>query len=591
VAAAALVALANFFPGWNYPVMLFGYTHTYGALGLSYMLLTVALAAVGSRAAGPFMLGLAPAVHPSLGVWTVVILSAATLLEHRRSLSGLRRPALFFAVGGVVSAASLGLALLAARDVPEISPAIRLQYIAVFAKHWDVHRDTGIPLVPLGLVCLTAAFSALGLRAPRSAFPREARVLLWFVLIAAAAGVALAIVWRFAPVGWLPTWFVIAMPTRPLNLNIVAMAALVAGAAGVAWSGSRDPMLGVLLALMVYAPALCGHKGLASFVQGEMPFLAGPRAMLVAATVVALAAAAKERSLPKLGLWFLVGLGMSALCRRPAFRDPLLFALIPATLLTLRAGGARISAAASATVAVLLAAAGAAVYLFSPHRYFLIGALVVKTGLGAAWLAAWGAAFLSCVLLGAMAKRTTATAPRWLGALASLFSPRQATRGLLTVAMAAGWPVLLLRGAEAFPGRVLEDRTNNPFHEAIARNHGYLLTASNLHLWQAPTRRPILLDGGALDAIPYAPESGPETNRLLRQFYGIDLFRPFDLKHRWAALPPDAGKELWETRSPAEWANLCRAWGVTNVLTHGDWRLQLPTAAQTSKFILYNVSP
>ena len=58
------------------------------------------------------------------------------------------------------------------------------------------------------------------------------------------------------------------------------------------------------------------------------------------------------------------------------------------------------------------------------------------------------------------------------------------------------------------------------------RQNGLLLTGGSLHLIQFRTRRPVLLDGGGLDALPYAPESGPEMQRVLLDVYGIDLLNP-----------------------------------------------------------------
>ena len=52
----------------------------------------------------------------------------------------------------------------------------------------------------------------------------------------------------------------------------------------------------------------------------------------------------------------------------------------------------------------------------------------------------------------------------------------------------------------------LLDRTNDPFWtEVAADDRGLLLTGGSFHLVQLYTRRPVLLDGGALDFLTYAP--------------------------------------------------------------------------------------
>ena len=51
--------------GVSYPIFLLGTSHTYGSLGLSWAVLTAALIGCERYRAGLFLLGLAPAIHPS----------------------------------------------------------------------------------------------------------------------------------------------------------------------------------------------------------------------------------------------------------------------------------------------------------------------------------------------------------------------------------------------------------------------------------------------------------------------------------------------------------------------------------------------
>ena len=53
-----------------------------------------------------------------------------------------------------------------------------------------------------------------------------------------------------------------------------------------------------------------------------------------------------------------------------------------------------------------------------------------------------------------------------------------------------------------------------------------LLVAGDLHLIQLRTRRPVLLDTGALDTVMYSLETGAAMQRMLREIYGLDLFNP-----------------------------------------------------------------
>ena len=68
------------------------------------------------------------------------------------------------------------------------------------------------------------------------------------------------------------------------------------------------------------------------------------------------------------------------------------------------------------------------------------------------------------------------------------------------------------------------------FFADVAARPGVLLLAGDLHLIQLRTRRPVLLDTGALDTVMYSLETGAAMQRMLRDIYGLDLFNP----------PPDA---------------------------------------------------
>ena len=76
-AAALIFATRAAEYGAVYVLFLLGTENTYGILGLSFCVLAVALIGAGWYRSGGFLLGLAPAVHPSLGAWTVPVCRAA----------------------------------------------------------------------------------------------------------------------------------------------------------------------------------------------------------------------------------------------------------------------------------------------------------------------------------------------------------------------------------------------------------------------------------------------------------------------------------------------------------------------------------
>src|SRR5262249_55721219 len=120
VGAAALIFLTRAAEyGAVYGLFLLGTENTYGILGLSFSVLAVALLGAGCYRAGALLLGLAPAVHPSLGAWTGVLVACAAVMNGRwmsEARAGLR----WFLVGCGLTLASLlvQLAIIRAAHLP-----------------------------------------------------------------------------------------------------------------------------------------------------------------------------------------------------------------------------------------------------------------------------------------------------------------------------------------------------------------------------------------------------------------------------------------------------------------------------------------
>ena len=158
-------------------------------------------------------------------------------------------------------------------------------------------------------------------------------------------------------------------------------------------------------------------------------------------------------------------------------------------------------------------------------------------------------------------------------------------------------PIALRRVTRLAPATILRGRSfairastgsatpGTSGYATAARRPGLLLTAADIHLIQLHTRRPVLLDGGALDGLPYIPEAVAQADTILRRVYGIDTVRDVPEGEDIGGLWPDAGKALWEARTSAEWKALAHEFGVTDVLTYAGWRLRLPVIDRSSDFI------
>jgi hypothetical protein len=230
--------------GGRYPISLAGTQHTYGALGLSALVLTAGLLGSGRYRLGGLLLGAMPAIHPGLGVWAFVIV-ALCLASGFRRMSVLLRPALpWFIAGCVFTASSLIVHLAIAPAAVPADPA-GADYLPTLVRFWDGHRQA-VPLthpaVYLNLAAVPLALTWLVFLADR--LPPASVVLLRFV--AASGGLAVAFVFlTWAPPEWIPDVVQILMPLRLLNIASMMFAAVLLGLIG-AYHHTLPGQLGML---------------------------------------------------------------------------------------------------------------------------------------------------------------------------------------------------------------------------------------------------------------------------------------------------------------------------------------------------------
>jgi hypothetical protein len=71
--------------------------------------------------------------------------------------------------------------------------------------------------------------------------------------------------------------------------------------------------------------------------------------------------------------------------------------------------------------------------------------------------------------------------------------------------------------------------------------------------------------------------------------YSIDLFNPpSDARFR-GAVPRELNKAAWEGYAPQRWEAIAQQYGVTQVVTPGDWELKLPIAVRNRTFTVYDI--
>ena len=138
--------------------------------------------------------------------------------------------------------------------------------------------------------------------------------------------------------------------------------------------------------------------------------------------------------------------------------------------------------------------------------------------------------------------------------------------------------------------REFRDQTNDEFYRAIAARKGLLLTVRDFGLLTLRTGRPLLVDPSIFDHLGCTPQSAKRVNRILNRIYAADLREPAPRAvDPHGSIPPAMHRELWEARTTAEWQDIRREFGVTDVLTTTNFVLQLPVVLRDDRGTLYEI--
>lgn len=224
--------------GVVYPIWLMGTSHTYGAVGLSAAVLVMALIGAGCLRSGAFLLGLLPAIHPSIGAWTTLTIGLVVLWELYAARSDFRRGAAWWLAGAACTSLSLAIQWLFIVDVPEVDPLVAAAYVSGFTQFWDVHRAP-VQLTAPGVAINLGAGVLAGLWLSRfgATLGPPARALLRMIVVAAIVGVG-GILISHVPPDRIPSWLLALMPARFLNVNVFLFVPLLLGLAWAPFSSA-----------------------------------------------------------------------------------------------------------------------------------------------------------------------------------------------------------------------------------------------------------------------------------------------------------------------------------------------------------------
>ena len=480
-AAALIVFTRSAEYGTVYPVFLLGTVHTYGAIGLSSAVLTVALLGAGCYRSGAMLLGILPCIHPSLGIWTGIAVGAGILSDVRRLQAHLRPALPWFLAGCALTIASLIFHFAFVYDAPTGATRWSPQDLSVYIRLWDAHRGAidfgqiGVRL-NLGAMVIAVVWLAFFRRDTVQQKPDvsvASQLLLRIVAASALLAIAMIPLSHIAPER-LPRALVVLMPGRWLNFCAMTCVALIIG-------------------LLVRRAALWSHCLLLLLSAG---LLLGTGSML----------------------WEWFG---------------------------------------------------------QPHGEPYDGGLRASQII---WVAT------ALMIVGAFATRRTSDA-KALGTARLVSTLAYAA----CVALLGIVSVMTWRSSHSRSGDYFQDRTNDVFFGDVAAHRGVLLVAGDLYLIQLRTRRPLLIDAGAIDTVMYSLVTGAQMQRILRDVYGLDLFDPPPEAIGAGRVPLQAHRLTWEGYSLETWRAIRRDFGVTQVLAYSDWSLQLPVASQSRRLLLYDI--
>ena len=501
------------FGGFSYPIVLVASAHTYGMLGLFFMLVCVGVLAVGRYRWGFFLLGLSVAAHPSLAIWTGLTVLVCILIEYSRIRDWIRY--LPYGLLGLAISTASYLIQKVSYPILVVDPLAQQKYLPAYLKYWDVHRFaplTNIVSTSLGILLLINFIVVSStIFAQKDSYTEGSRFIGRFMTIS----IIMALIFSAWSQSMLPFTNVITvlLPSRFLNLAVFLYAAALIGLMRLyrneVWVTHIVVLTILLLMLTAALPGL--PQSLPDF-----PSL-----------IIAPVALIRKLSVPH---------------KKVVGPVVLLVMLIPFFRMMTEMNNFPIWAG----VAVLTAAL---------------------------WV------FLLRSDLTLAPDETFYRIPR--RALVFFAS-------MVLLAILVGVSYGQFRGGQmSFKHTYAVD----PFWSEVEQGDGLLLTGSSeFYMSQLKGRRPVLIEVGGLDSLPYGIEGAPQVALLLKEVYGIDFFDPPVAARHQGALPnlPQV-KALWESRSSAEWKRLAHRFGFSDILVRGDWELQLPVKARSSYMLLYQV--
>ncbi|MGA2506764.1 MAG: hypothetical protein ABSF80_04735 [Chitinispirillaceae bacterium] len=459
--------------GVVYPILFMESPHSYGRIGLVFILLVIGLFNSGYLKTGGFLLGVAPCVHPSTGAYCILLVAIVVFLFRCERKGDFRKITLYFMYGFFITIISFLYQYSFIKDLPSLNSQEKIAYITSFIKYWDYHRIPFNYLSPGFFIALLGSIvSFIVIRFRKTDNPESLFVFRLFIVSFLLSSFLSTI--TYLPPEILPNLHVL-MPGRYINLNNVMFMPLLLGLLTTKNNTLTDKV--------VFSLFILTSLGLKIF--------------LPQTTLHIFNTTKDIQTIGKLIFMILLPLPIliSTVC--PGFLNKIIGDNSKIIIVLYRA-----------TVFTLL--------------------------------------ILSVVILSHVFNFSTDK----LKITDPVLRVASMRKGMLLLSSEASYPI------------------------------------------QMSIRRSTPIDPGALDGFLYAPESGPCLNNILKKIYGLNIFIPpikVNSASRNSGTIPCIYKKLWQERDAVTWLKIRKEFGVIDILTLSDWRLNLPIVAKGGAYILYTI--
>ena len=149
---------------------------------------------------------------------------------------------------------------------------------------------------------------------------------------------------------------------------------------------------------------------------------------------------------------------------------------------------------------------------------------------------------------------------------------------------------ILIR-TESFFTNLQSDNKEDIFWQKISELNttGYIVTSSDWTYYHVlrKSRKPVLLNIGLMDMIPYLPYTADRIKKIIENVYGI----PFDNPPNKNVLkiPKEIVKTNFENKTTNDWNKLSKDLKIEYIITPKNWDIKLNLKFTTEKYSIYKI--